>query len=138
MVIQTVPAMEDKKNYASPAFVYNVPSVAQQQPAPADAVTDKVELTAPTYSVAINGRSINCFAGDDDELVVAPSSDNNLFIWSVPEGRGDDRTIDQSLLSLTGHQHRICNMRYCKSTSTLASGDFGGVVKLWTPAVIEA
>ena len=112
--------------------VYNVTTVAQQQqkPAPADSVTGMVELTAPGYSVA-SVRSSNCFAGDNDELVVGSSSDHRLFIWSVPEGRGD-RIIDQSLLSLTGHQHEIHAVRYCKSTSTLASGDNACVIKLWT------
>ncbi len=107
--------------------VYNV-RTDQQQPA-ANEVTDKVQLTAPGYSVA--GRYTNCFAGVDDELVVANSSDHRLFIWSVPEGRGD-RTIDQSLLSLTGHQRAVKAVRYCKATSTLASGDYAGVIKLWT------
>jgi len=107
--------------------VYNVPTEKQQR---ANAVTDRVQLTAPGYSVSNRG----CFAGGDDELVAAPSSNNhNLFIWSVPEGRGD-RTVDQSLLSLTGHQHAVINVRYSKVTSTLASGDDGGIIKLWTPS----
>ena len=86
--------------------------------------SDRVQLTAQFgYSVA--GRSTNCFAVDD-ELVVASSSDHRLLIWSVPKIRGD-RIIDQSLLSLSGHQHRICNVRYCKSTSSAASCDVDGV-----------
>ena len=119
--------------YSNLPVIYNVPTEQQQQqkPAPADSVTGMVELTAPGYSVAKSEHSSNCFAGDDDELVVASSSDHRLFIWSVPDGRGD-RTIDQSLLSLTGHQHEIHAVRYCKSTSTLASGDNAGVIKLWT------
>ena len=107
-------------------IVYNTQS--------ANAARENVQLSAPGYSVGSYGRSNSCFAGDDDELVVAPSAtDNNLFIWSVPEGRGD-RTIDQSLLSLTGHQHHLNQVRYCKATSTVASGDAGGVIKLWTPS----
>ena len=84
--------------YSNLPVIYNVPTEQQQQqkPAPADSVTGLVELTAPGYSVAKSEHSSNCFAGDDDELVVASSSDHRLFIWSVPEGRGD-RTIDQSL-----------------------------------------
>jgi len=110
------------------SVVYNVLTDQDQRPA-ADGVTDKVQLTAPGYS-SESLRS-SCFAGDDDELVVAPSSDHRLFIWSVPEGRGD-RTIDQSLLSLTGHQHDVKAVRFCKATSTLTSGDIAGVIKLWT------
>ena len=104
--------------------VYNVP---------ANEVTDKVQLNAPGYSVSKDG----CFAGDDDELVVAPSFDHRLFIWSVPEGQGD-RTIDQPLLSLPGHHgHEINQVRYCKATSSLVSGVVGGVIKLWTPSTIS-
>jgi len=58
-----------------------------------------VQLAAPGYSVACDVHSISCFASDNDELVVSPSSDHNLLIWSVPEGQGD-RTINQLLLSL--------------------------------------
>ena len=72
-----------------------------------------------------------CFAGDDDELVVAASSDHSLQIWSVPSGRGD-RIINQSLLSLRGHQKEINSVRYCKFTSALASGGCDSVIKLWT------
>ena len=111
------------------SVVYNV-RTDHQQPA-ANEVTDKVQLTAPGFSVAV--CSTNCFAGDDDELVVGTSSDHRLFIWSVPEGRGD-RTIDQSLLSLTGHQRAVNAVHYCKAISTLASGGDGGILKLWTPS----
>ena len=107
--------------------VYNVPPEKQQR---ANVVIDRGQLTAPGYSVSNRG----CFAGGDDELVVALSSNNhNLFIWSVPEGRGD-RNIGQSLLSLSGHQHAVINVRYSKVTSRLASGDDGGIIKLWTPS----
>ena len=53
---------------------------------------------------AIDESSTNCFADDDDELVVAPSSDHRLFIWSVTEGRG---AINQSLITLCGHLEMI-------------------------------
>ena len=114
--------------------VFNVPTEQQQRPA-TDGVTDKVQLTAPGYSTE-NGNSNCCFAGDDDELVVASSSDRNMYIWSVPEGRGD-QTINQSLLSLTGHPYFINHVRYCKATSTLASISFGAI-KLWTPAAVSS
>ena len=40
-----------------------------------------------------------CFAGKDDELVVAATGDENVYIWSVPDGKGK-RVIDQELLDL--------------------------------------
>ena len=120
--------------YSKLPVVYNVPNEQQKQPA-SNRVTDKVQLTANGYSVAKSEHSSSCFAGDNDELAVASSSDHRLFIWSVPEGRGD-QTINQSLLSLTGHPYFINHVRYCKATSTLASISFGAI-KLWTPAAVR-
>ena len=97
----------------------------------ADVVADKALLKANGYSAALRGRADFCFAGDDDELVIASSPSNpKLYVWSVPVGQGN-RTIDQPMLSLSGHQrHRA--VRYSKAVSTLASGDEGGSIKLWT------
>ena len=54
-------------------------------------------------------------------------------IWSVPENQGRvDRVIDQSLLSLRGHQKEIFNVRYSKATSTLASCGAETTIKLWS------
>ena len=103
--------------------VYNVPASATD-------LTDKVQLKAPGYCVYSNH---GCFAGDDDELVVSQSTNLSLFIWSVPDGQGD-RTIDQPLLLLPGHQYAVRDLRYSKITSTLASGDHGEVIKLWSPS----
>ena len=117
--------------YSKLPVVYNVPNEQQKQPA-SNRVTDKVQLTANGYSVAKSEHSSSCFAGDNDELAVASSSDHRLFIWSVPEGQGD-RTIDQCLLYFSGHQHSVNAVCYTKATSTLASGDEHGILKLWTP-----
>ena len=116
--------------------IYNVPTAGQHQQTSTNGVTNKVQLTAPGYVAKSGGHSNSCFAGDDDELAIVSSAFNhNLFIWSVPaEGHGD-RTIDQSLLSLSGHQQSVNAVRYCKATSSLASGDQGGVIKLWTPSI---
>jgi len=97
----------------------------------ADAVTNRALLKANGYSANVRGRADFCFAGDDDELVIASSPSNpKLYVWSVPVGQGD-RTIDQPMLSLSGNQrHRA--VRYSKAVSTLASSDEGGLIKLWT------
>ena len=110
-------------SFSKPPVIYNVPT--EQPSSNAVAVTNQVQLKAPGYSFANEeGSSSNCFAGDDDELVVASSSDHRLFIWSVSDSRRD-RTINQSLLSLSGHHQLINTVRYNKVTSTLASGDQG-------------
>ena len=116
--------------------VYNVPT-EQQRPSANGATVDKVQLKAPGYSVSVGlGRSNCCFAGDDDELVVASSTDRRFFIWSVAEGRGN-RTLDQSLLSFpTGYPHPINNVSFCKATSTLASIS-AEAIELWTAATVR-
>ena len=115
--------------------VYNV-LTEQQRPSTNAATSDKVQLKAPGYSVSIGlGCSNCCFAGVDDELVVASSTDRRFFIWSVPEGRGN-RTIDKFLLSFpTGHPSLINNVSFCKATFTLGSISTGAI-KLWTPAAV--
>ena len=96
-----------------------------------------VELKSPGYTVPRVGLSACCFAGDEDELVVAPSAvDHNLHIWSVCDGPNGNRSLDQSLLSLSGHQQSLNNVRYSKAISSLASCDADNVIKLWSPTII--
>ena len=123
------------KQFSIAPIIYNVSSEQWHQRLPATRVpTDKVQLAAEGYSFANPDWFANCcFAGDDDELVVAAPSNENVFIWSVPDGQGD-RTIDESLLSLPGqYQCKISSVRFNKATSTLAFGDRLGLIKLWTP-----
>ena len=111
--------------------VYSVPNEQQQL----DNVGN-VQLSANN----LKDNLVCCFAGEDDELVVAASAPTtynwrttrpNLHIFSVPETEGD-RTIDEPLATLSGHNQSIKSIHY--STSTLVSCDNGGVIKLWEPA----
>ena len=87
-------------------FLYNIPTV-QLQPSPtSNRVTDRVLLTATDYSVSKNERSNLCFAGGDDELVVASSSNHNLYMWSIPD-TNLDRIFGYPLMSLCGHQRPV-------------------------------
>lgn len=72
-----------------------------------------------------------CFAGDEDELVVA-SAANGLNVWSVADG--EDSTMDRKpIYSLRpSNQDSIASVRYSKNTAALASGDEEAVIKLWT------
>ena len=98
------------------------------------AAVEKTELTSPGYYVLRDGLNTCCFAGDEDELVVAPSAvDHSLHIWSVCDGPNGNRRIDQSLLSLIGHKHALNTVRFCKATSSLVSCGVENVIKLWTP-----
>ena len=74
-----------------------------------------------------------CFAGNDDHyLVVAATGDENVYIWSVPDGKGK-RVIDQELLVLKGHKKQVSALRYCSEKCILASSDVKGKINLWTP-----
>jgi len=99
---------------------------------------DKVlQLSSPGYAVPKKGINVYCFAGGDDELIVASSlRDHSLHIWSIPDGglaNDENRTFEQSLLTLRGHQKPLENVRYSKAISTLASCGNENVIKLWTP-----
>ena len=109
----------EEKDY--PPVVCNVPT--EQRPNE----MGKVYLAAKGFSSS-RSRNSCCFAGENDELVVACSRDNNLFIWSVPED-GGGRKIDHS--TLQGHKNSIFSIRYCKVKSVLASCGREGIIKLW-------
>lgn len=97
---------------------------------------DQVKLTAQDYTC--NSRSIFksascCFAGRDDELVAAASSNQKIYIWAIPDGRGK-RSINRELLALSGHQISIQSVRYSPLNCALASVSLGAnSVKFWTP-----
>ena len=68
---------------------------------------EKVEFTHPQFDDAlqIDQKNTACFAGSsagvDDDLV-AVVLDDNIFVWSVPQGPfGGHLTIDKPLLRLT-------------------------------------
>ena len=92
-----------------PPIVYNVPKTDEQVNS-----TGLVQLTAQGYSPSPCGIHSCCFAGDDDEFVVASLTGHGLHIWSVPDSSGN-RLIDQSLHSLRGHHREISSVQYCKT-----------------------
>ena len=115
--------------------VHKVPSEQHQE------LGNGLTMKSPGYFTPLVGFDSCCFAGDNDELVVAASKENNLHIWSIPDEQsiiGNRKTADQSLLSLRGHQKRISCVRYCKATSLLASCDASGIIKLWSPTEKES
>ena len=119
------------KSQGHQVVIYKVPSDDQRQ-GPVE--VEKTELQSPGYSVPREWLNTCCFAGDDDELVVAPSAVNHsLHVWSVLDGPNGNRSIDHSLLSLIGHKQALNTVRFCKATSLLASCGTEKVIKLWTP-----
>ena len=72
-----------------------------------------------------------CFAGQDDELVVAASKDHSLHVWSLPESQGRDVTVNQSAIALRGHTD-VLTVRYDHNNDVLASGGYEEIIKLWS------
>ena len=101
----------------------------------ADGISGKVQFSSQGYVTPTTGRNINCFAGRDDELVVAASANHGLFIWSLPTDQQveGDQIVDQSLVALRGHKDNIFSVRYNLQSDTLASAGAGKVIKLWAP-----
>ena len=95
----------------------------------------KVQFSAPGYGVSDCGRNINCFAGKDDELVVAASADHGLYIWSLPSDQkvAGDQINNQPLVVLQGHKDSIFSVRFNQRSDTLASAGVERTIKLWTP-----
>ena len=114
----------------SQLVVYDLPTL--QHPI----VNGNIVLTAPDFSRKYWMDPI-VFAGLNDELVVSASDKKNeLMIWALPDGRcQQDRTVDQSLQVLQGHNNVICSVGYSNEGSAIISGDADGIIKLWTPGV---
>ena len=73
-----------------------------------------------------------CFAGANDELVVAASRNRHLHVWSVPEGRFDRSTIHRQTMHLTFDDQEISGVFYSKHRSTLVSSGGFNHIKTWT------
>ena len=112
--------------------VYQVPTSQQMT----GGVNRKMQFSAPDYASPQVGRNINCFACQDDELVVVASGDHGLFVWSLPTDQqvAGDQVIDQPLVVLRGHKNYIHAVRYNHQRDTLVSAGEEKIIKLWTPA----
>ena len=108
--------------------VYNVPQEA-------NGISGKVQFSSQGYVKPTNGRNLNCFAGQDDELVVAASADHGLYVWSLPTDQqvAGDQVVDQPLVVLRGHKDEIYSVRYNRQSGALASAGKEKTIRLCTP-----
>ena len=78
----------------------------------------------------------SCFAGKQDELIVASSNnDCNLYVWSLPGIGHQDRcdcNVQEPLVFPSGHTSVIQFMLYNHENNILASVCGNSIVKLWT------
>ena len=114
--------------------VYDVPT--WQQMSATGAASRKIQLYSPGYSYGNGyGRNSACFVGKEDELVVAAAStDNGLYVWSLPVDQQPtvyDQYINQPLGILRGHEGYISAVRYNHNNGILASSG-KKTIKLWT------
>ena len=99
-----------------------------------DELKGKKSLTSTVekyHNWADNG--VCCFAGANDELVVAASRQRDLHVWSVREGRSDSSTISEQIMHFTfDDDHPIRGVFYSKHRSTLISCSLGNHINTWT------
>ena len=75
-----------------------------------------------------------CFAGANDELVVATSKHRDLNVWSVPNSRVNTSALDTLMRLPSGTaQGSFSAIGYSKQHSTLISCTFIGEIKVWSP-----
>ena len=74
----------------------------------------------------VNG--VCCFAGANDELVVAASLFDDLHVWSVPEDRS---AVNQQIMHLKFADHLINGVFYSKHCGALVSSG-SNHIKVWT------
>ena len=110
-----------------PPIVFDVPSEEQMGGAPG-----KMRLSSQGFSLPDIGSNTMCFAGKDDELVVAASQDHSLHVWSLLDSQGRDITINQSLIALRGHTGDVYTVRYDHNNDVLASGGYEEIIKMWS------
>jgi len=109
-----------------------------RQPSDAGKVRLKVATeNGSNFPCFLSPRKIPvCFAGKDDERVAAGVPDDKIYIWSLPDGRGE-RNIDQPRVILQGHDKRIVSLQFSPQNCALAScgldGDLQESFKVWTP-----
>ena len=90
-------------------------------------------LFDPDFSDGVISADAYCFAGLEDDLVIGGSEDGDMFVWSLPNGRGRDCTINRSLQTFhNGNDGRVHCVCYSNDKSTIVSCGEDGVIKLWT------
>ena len=73
-----------------------------------------------------------CFAGANDELVVAASLNDDVHVWSVPEGQLNSSTDNQQIMHLTFDDQEIRGIFYSKHRNALISCGNFNQIKTWT------
>ena len=85
------------------------------------------------FGCRMRQTSVCCFAGASDELVVAASFNDDLHVWSVPEGRLVSSAVNQQIMHLTFDDNQyVSGVFYNKHRSTLVSCSLGNHIKAWT------
>jgi len=80
-----------------------------------------------------------CFAGADDEYVVAGSDDFNVYVWKIPssvgmeEDEGDDCWVGHAHHVLRGHRSIVNQVRFNADRHIVCSSGVEKVINLWTP-----
>ena len=118
--------------FEQPPVVWDVPQEEKM-----GGSVGKVLLTSSGFCLPGVGFKTMCFAGRDDELVVAASEDHSLDVLSLPDSQGRDVTVNQSLIALRGHTKGVYCVRYDYNNDILASAGAEKIIKLWSPIALQ-
>ena len=81
-----------------------------------------------------------CFAGQNDELVVAGSEDSGIYVWTIPEGPIIPPLTEdggnEPLVVLRGHRSIVNQVRFNGHFGALASCSNDREIKFWTPLAL--
>ena len=81
----------------------------------------------------------DCFAGNNDELVVSGLRDRKMHLFSIPKVNQEQTvpsTVVHSFFDFPTHVAKdIECVRYSPQNSTLASCNDSNVIQLWTPKI---
>ncbi|XP_063831264.1 DDB1- and CUL4-associated factor 5 isoform X1 [Ostrinia nubilalis] len=73
-----------------------------------------------------------CFAGEGDQYVMSGSDDFNLYMWKIPDGGGEEMTVQQPHVVLYGHRSIVNQVRYNQQYCLIASSGVEKIIKVWS------
>ena len=99
-----------------------------------DAATPRHDLLATLKShVGVSQEVTSLAFSPDSETLVTGGSDKTVEIWDMRPGRNFGKLIH----TLEGHKYPVSAVTYSADGKTIASGDDGGIVNVWSASSHE-
>ena len=116
------------------AVIHEIP-IEEQLVSTDDSANGGNTLRFTTKSNSIPGLTSCGFAGDNDQFVVASLYKGDMQIWTVPEGKLEEKELinDQPLFALPmPHKCTKYSFSYSRQNCALAASGWDGIC-IWTP-----